>query len=236
MLATGRIDAIFRWRVPELLKQAGLDFEEVNLAPGGSTLSFKIGLLKKVLRRYPFIKVVHIWDDRKEHLRSFDTALSPYVEVKLHPVTVKAKPAECDVSVLAKRGALKAPKKVSFLQAVLTPQSQKALLKAFPALHSKVHAHHMTVLVKPSPDKVKKLVGREIKLRVVGYAEDDKAQAVVVKSMLQSDRPIPHVTISTAPGTGAKYSNELVGDGYRPVKGPTLDAIVDTDPSQFFPA
>ena len=236
MLATGRIDAVFRWRVPELLKLAGLSFDEVHMSPGGATLTFKTNLVKRILRRHPAIGAVHIWDDRKEHLRGFEAALAPFVSVSLHPVSVKAKPAECDISILAERGALKPPSKVAFLQAVLTPASQKALLRAFPAAHGKTHAHHMTVLVKPSPDKVRKLAGREVKLRVVGYAQDDKGQAVVVKSMLQTDRPIPHITISTASGTGAKYSNELLADGYKAIKGPTLTAILDTDPSQFFPA
>lgn len=237
ILATGRLDRVFRWRVPELLKTAGLNFDEVHLSPGGSTLEFKTKLILRTLQRHPFVQKVHIWDDRKEHLSKFKQVLSRYVDVDIHPVSVKAKPAECDISVLAKRKDRKSiSTKASFLQAVLTPQSQKDLLRAFPALHGNKHAHHMTILVKPSGDKVKKLVGREVKLRVVGYAEDDKGQAVVVKTALQTDPPIPHVTISTASGVGAKYSNELLEGGYQPVKGPVLNAVIDTNPSQFFPA
>jgi len=31
VLITGRVDSIFRWRIPELLKAAGLNFDEVHL-------------------------------------------------------------------------------------------------------------------------------------------------------------------------------------------------------------
>lgn len=236
VLATGRIDAVFRWRVPELLKQAGLNFDEVHLSPGGGTLAFKVGLVQRILTRYRFIEATHIWDDRKEHLSGFHRALKDWTQVSLHPVSIKPKPTECDITTLARHGELKEPKKAAFLQAVLTPKAQAKLLRDFPAAHPKVHAHHMTVMVKPPIKTVNKLLGREVKLRVVGYAEDDKAQAVVVKSMLQTDRTVPHITLSTAAGTSAKYSNEMLQGGYEKIHGPTLEAVIDTDPSQFFPA
>ena len=49
VLSTGRLDRSgFRYRIPELLKQKGLNFDEVHLAPPQGTLNFKKNLLWKV--------------------------------------------------------------------------------------------------------------------------------------------------------------------------------------------
>lgn len=71
VLLTGRHDRVFRWRVPELLKQVGLSFDEVHLAPGSdSTLQWKLGKMKSVLSRFPAVRSVHVWEDR-DHIDSF---------------------------------------------------------------------------------------------------------------------------------------------------------------------
>jgi len=71
VLATGRLDNTFRWRVPELLKAGGLNFDEVHLSTPGGTLQFKSRLLLNLLRKFPFVDTVRIWDDRREHLQAF---------------------------------------------------------------------------------------------------------------------------------------------------------------------
>lgn len=72
VLLTGRHDRVYRWRVPELLRQAGLNFDEVNLAPGeASTLSWKLGMMKRILSRFPEARTVHIWEDR-DHIADFE--------------------------------------------------------------------------------------------------------------------------------------------------------------------
>jgi hypothetical protein len=38
--------------------------------------------------------------------------------------------------------------------------------------------------------------------------------------------PVPHVTVSVAPDTGAVYSNELLERRFDPVEGPLLEAVV----------
>ncbi len=67
ILLTGRPDRYFRYRVPELLHQQSLDFDEVRLNPGIDTLRWKTGHLIRLVRRYEFDRVVG-WEDRQGHL------------------------------------------------------------------------------------------------------------------------------------------------------------------------
>lgn len=74
ILCTGRSQQSFaRYRVPELLRQKGLDFDAVYLKPGVSspTEPYKKGILQKLLDRYPDITGVHIWEDRPHHLAAY---------------------------------------------------------------------------------------------------------------------------------------------------------------------
>lgn len=122
-----------------------------------------------------------------------------------------------------------------YLAAFLTKMSKQRLLRDFPAVHDDIRADHMTIQFAPSEAEAACLqIGKKVKLKVVGYAEDDKGQAVVVVPKgVRSERPIPHITISTIPGVGAIYSNNLLAAGYEPVVGPTLEAVLDTFPNQW---
>ena len=68
VLCTGREDRSFaRWRIPELLQQKGLHFDQVILNPGAEKLStFKQGVLLRLLHQYPEIEMVHVWEDRAD--------------------------------------------------------------------------------------------------------------------------------------------------------------------------
>lgn len=70
ILMTGRLDKVFRWRVPELLSQARLHFDAVHLSNGSSTESFKKGLLERIFQRN-HITEMEIWEDRPDHLKTF---------------------------------------------------------------------------------------------------------------------------------------------------------------------
>jgi len=63
VLMTGRKDAPFRWRIPELLKAGGLNFDEVIMSPGGTVAAYKGDTVDTLLYRYPFIDEVKLWDD-----------------------------------------------------------------------------------------------------------------------------------------------------------------------------
>jgi hypothetical protein len=121
---------------------------------------------------------------------------------------------------------------LEYVSAKLTPMARARLLKTFPALHGDVRADHMTIWYDPPErvlDQVEPLIGKKVQLKVVGYAEDDKGQAVVVKTRLPTKNRHPHITISVDPGTKAVYSNDLLSRGYERVVGPTLDAVLLLD-------
>jgi GNAT superfamily N-acetyltransferase len=100
VLATGRMDSRFRYRVPDLLHQHGLAFDEVHLSDRRGTLAFKVELLMRLLRRYPFVQTVRIWDDRTNHLAGFKVALAPFVTVETYTVDEWPKPVACGPAVL----------------------------------------------------------------------------------------------------------------------------------------
>ena len=79
ILCTGRSGTVgsFRYRVPELLSQRGLNFDKVYLNPEGSqTANYKKRVLLELLRRYPDIDTVQIWEDRSNHLTEFESFIT----------------------------------------------------------------------------------------------------------------------------------------------------------------
>ena len=77
VMMTGRSgrNGAFRFRIAELLKQAGLNFDEVHLSNGGSTVDWKVGKILQILDRHPSIAHVRVWDDRGKHLPEFEKAV-----------------------------------------------------------------------------------------------------------------------------------------------------------------
>jgi len=238
VLTTGRpANSGLRFRVPELLKDKGLRFDEVHLAPPAGTLAFKKGVLSKLLRRYPFIDTVRIWDDRRSHLPEFmDTAVQEGIDPsKVHLTHVREKsmtPGCGEVEFEAQEVG----GKPSYIAAFLDAKSRADLIHAFPYAHDKAKADHMTIARTMTPDLLG-LIGQQVQMRVVGYASNDRIQAVVVQPSpdLVQGR-IPHITLSHAPGSQSKESNDLLQEGWERVSGPTLTGIVDVYPRSLTPA
>jgi len=93
--------------------------------------------------------------------------------------------------------------------------------------------HHMTIKFKPSSEEVAKLdLGKKVRVRVVGWAGDEKGQAVLVDPEVESTNPKPHITVAVAPGVSPAYSNELLASGVTRISGPTLEGVVDTFPRE----
>ena len=70
-LITGRIDNSFaRYRVPELLKQQGLNFDSVHLSTSTDTASFKMTVMRSLMGRHS-VDAVHIWEDHATNLAKF---------------------------------------------------------------------------------------------------------------------------------------------------------------------
>ncbi len=61
----------FSYRVPELLKQKGLNFDEVHLTDTHDTKGFKKQKIRNVINRYPHISVAQFWDDRGPFLEEY---------------------------------------------------------------------------------------------------------------------------------------------------------------------
>jgi hypothetical protein len=129
-------------------------------------------------------------------------------------------------------------KKPIYYAVFLTDKSHSDLLKWWvdvvniPIL-DQPFAHHMTVKFKPTEEDViafSPIIGQEVKLQVVGYAADDKGQAVLVNSELKSNNANPHITISCATGITPVYSNELLSSGLTTINGPTLIGVFDSFP------
>jgi len=70
VLITGRLDGKggFRYRVPELLKQVGLNFDGVYLNDDQDTAQFKAKTVSSLLTRFPHIETVRMWDDQDKNM------------------------------------------------------------------------------------------------------------------------------------------------------------------------
>jgi hypothetical protein len=91
VLITGRLAKKFTPRLRDLLSQAGLKFQHVYLAPGGDTESYKIRVIGELLKEYPMVTGVDIWEDRANHLKKFaDFVESQNKAAFPHLVTVAA--------------------------------------------------------------------------------------------------------------------------------------------------
>ena len=245
ILVTGRANiGSLRFRVAELLKGKGLNFDQVFLNTGGDTKAFKIKVILNLLRRHPGIQVVQIWEDRLDHLTAYIKAVEATGRVGIpHLVRAPLKAPECspeDIEALEAQGWLKTrvasrwmkAQGEIYISAKLTPMARQRLLRSFPPIHEDVRADHMTVWYDPPEDAVESfapLFGKRIKLKVVGVAQDDKSQAVVVRTRLPVKNRIPHITVSVRPGIKAQYSNVLLSYGYQGVVGPILDAVLQID-------
>ena len=126
-------------------------------------------------------------------------------------------------------------RKPVYIGVFLSSSAHAELLRHFPPIDPDVHAHHMSLFLKPSVEQLQEVpLGLEVRIDVVGYAEDDQGQAVLVRPHGVSPAGrIPHITISTANGVAPVYSNQLLMGDVMHVHGPTLEGVVDTFPRSF---
>ena len=138
---------------------------------------------------------------------------------------------ECLESVKDILKYAKKKKKALYTGAFLTPSGAEmldnwwgtAVREGFLDKHFR---HHMTIKFKPSVEEVVSLpIGQDVTLKIVGYASDDRGQAVLVAGV-DSTNELPHITVSTAEGVSPVYSNELLSAGVTEVDGPELDARI----------
>lgn len=90
------------------------------------------------------------------------------------------------------------------------------------SLLEKSYMDHMTLAFRPDPEFVVGLpLGKEIMMEVIGYGNDDKAQAVKINAPVSSTNDIPHITIATD-GSSPAYSKKLLEESLTPISGPRL--------------
>jgi hypothetical protein len=96
-------------------------------------------------------------------------------------------------------------------------------------LHADVYAHHMTIKFQPTAEQVQALpLGRKTTVKVVGWAADERGQAVLVAPQgVQSANANPHITMACQAGTEPVYSNALLAHGVHRGGGPTLTGVVE---------
>lgn len=90
-------------------------------------------------------------------------------------------------------------------------------------MHSKVLAHHLTLVFSPSFKDVAELaIGSYYSIAAIGIAKDEKAQAVVcnIPDELCCSNIIPHITVSVADNIKPVYSNILLKNGYKAFNTP----------------
>jgi hypothetical protein len=133
--------------------------------------------------------------------------------------------------------------KVEYVAAFLKPDQQGKLMERFPPKFDNTFYHHVTIIHMSEAGgnlRVPENAGDEIELEVIGYAEDEKGQAVVVRG-IESSKAVPHITLSCAPGVRPFYSNTLLSKGYRELENPFyLTAVVgakelNSDTTLFMP-
>lgn len=95
----------------------------------------------------------------------------------------------------------------------LTEESQWKLVSTFGPTHPKVWAHHITLCFEPSVETIASSgIGKKVTVKVIGYATNEKAQAVVVNLPrgITCQNRYPHITISTEENLSPKVSNIML--------------------------
>jgi len=117
-----------------------------------------------------------------------------------------------------------------YFAAVLTTDSSEALKRL--AVHPDIYAHHVTLAYLPDAATYAKYaprLGEQINIKVIGLADDGKAQAAVVETESENDNP--HITISCEPGVKPVYSNEMLKK--TPIKSAKMDLKANIEFIQF---
>lgn len=84
---TGRVDQFFDDRIRELLKQKKLNFDLIKLCEfGKDTGEFKIGEINKLLKKFPSIKKIEMWEDEPEKVELYTNQFDKDYLLKINKV------------------------------------------------------------------------------------------------------------------------------------------------------
>ena len=91
-----------------------------------------------------------------------------------------------------------------------------------------LYGDHVTLRYKPAKSDLERTpLGEHALVQVIGWASDEKGQAVLVRPSVTSANRYPHVTVACAKGIEPVYSNRLLAEGYTRKMGPILRGVVD---------
>ncbi len=106
-----------------------------------------------------------------------------------------------------KRRLAELKKNIIYSAAFLTPESAALLRQCFSPKFPKHFYHHATIDFRPHD--IPFFVGTQYDLVVIGYVEDDRAQAVLVSNKFSKNR-VPHITLSTREDTEPFYAAAMI--------------------------
>lgn len=233
ILLTGRKEKQFMFRIHELLRGAGLTDFDATYGSYNDDMLFKIKLMDMILMSKPYIDTVELWDDTEDLLNKYVSHLKNK-GYEVIPHLIKSTPMSNEYG----SDDLHAPqtRKWVYSGVVLDDKSHDKLkswwLDNIGGLYSTMHCDHMTIEFGKS-EIDPRLIGKKVSLKVNGYAQNKKVQAVSVLTDIQVKSGYPHITVSTI-GSGAKNSSDLVKSA-TPVDGPVLSGVVGvSDGKSFF--
>ncbi len=97
VLLTGRKAGTFDVRVKELLRQAGLSFDEVRLTVGDDSQAFKVSQIRRLLSEHPDVELVEMWEDIAEMIPAYKAATEEQgIEFKAHLVQSDSMSVLCE--------------------------------------------------------------------------------------------------------------------------------------------
>jgi len=110
---------------------------------------------------------------------------------------------------MIKLKALLTESKLIYTGLFITKQDRKKILNNITPIYENVLLHHITIGFKPKSFDY--TLGDYYDIEIIGVAEDDKAQALMVKNIdILKNKETPHITMSLNGGVKPFYSNELL--------------------------
>ncbi len=125
-----------------------------------------------------------------------------------------------------------------YLGVFLTAEARQHLLSCFPPTYPEVHADHMTIIFKPDELSVQNSpIGKKVRLRVLGHAQNDRVQAIAVEGVLSKNNHA-HITVSVDKAKGGKPvdSNRMLDQAFSentltvPAEHQYLEGVIDVFP------
>jgi len=104
------------------------------------------------------------------------------------------------------------PEDIEYLGIFLTPQSKEKLKQAISPKFKQKSGDHLTILYNPDEEDLERFspyIGKHVVLTATHIVGNDRVQAIRIKD-IETERGVPHITISWDDGVSPAESNELV--------------------------